>query len=174
MNYELLKNWICENYKNQQEFAKEAGLTRQYLYALLSGKRNIGKKIAQKLGNQFGFSYNYLILNDGPLFPEGTQTNSSTESNKSEGEKLNLLNDNIADLRRQIKKLHEELEEKNRQIKDLHLIIRSMNSHHRTGSSQYMVAESELELETPGQKKYEEMLNDINELREEYKQRKNG
>jgi transcriptional regulator with XRE-family HTH domain len=64
----LLKEFFKENGITQQDAADRLGILQTNVSALLLGKRNFGRKMAEKWSKAFGLRVNWLITGEGPMF----------------------------------------------------------------------------------------------------------
>lgn len=62
-----LRKWLEEHGLTQQDVADRLGISAPYVNALLTGKREFGKKMAAKWYNHFGLLPPYLMLGEGPM-----------------------------------------------------------------------------------------------------------
>ena len=74
----LLKEFFKEKGITQQDAAEALGILQTNVSALLLGKRNFGRKMAEKWSKTFGLRTNWLITGEGSMFESEapiTQTN---------------------------------------------------------------------------------------------------
>lgn len=64
----LLKEFFKEKGITQQDAADRLGILQTNVSALLLGKRNFGRKMAEKWSKAFGLRVNWLITGEGPMF----------------------------------------------------------------------------------------------------------
>lgn len=64
----LLKDFFKEKGITQQDAADRLGILQTNVSALLLGKRNFGRKMAEKWSKAFGLRVNWLITGEGPMF----------------------------------------------------------------------------------------------------------
>lgn len=64
----LLKEFFKEKGITQQDAADMLGILQTNVSALLLGKRNFGRKMAEKWSKAFGLRVNWLITGEGPMF----------------------------------------------------------------------------------------------------------
>jgi transcriptional regulator with XRE-family HTH domain len=65
---QLLKEFFKEKGITQQEAADALGILQTNVSSLLLGKRNFGRKMAEKWSQAFGIRVNWLITGEGPMF----------------------------------------------------------------------------------------------------------
>ena len=64
----LLKEFFKEKGITQQDAADRLSILQTNVSALLLGKRNFGRKMAEKWSKAFGLRVNWLITGEGPMF----------------------------------------------------------------------------------------------------------
>lgn len=71
---EKLRDYFNKIGVSQTEVADRLGVTKAYINAIFTGRRNIGKKIADKMEKELGISSVYLLTGKGNLLLEGFET----------------------------------------------------------------------------------------------------
>ena len=64
----LLKEFFKENGITQQDAADRLGILQTNVSALLLGKRNFGRKMAEKWSKAYGIRVNWLLTGEGTMF----------------------------------------------------------------------------------------------------------
>lgn len=92
----LLKEFFKEKGITQQDAADQLGILQTNVSALLLGKRNFGRKMAEKWSNAFGLRVNWLITGEGPMFEgESAITQTNVNGNNVIAHTINNLADTI-------------------------------------------------------------------------------
>ena len=65
---EELRNYFKNKGLTQREVASKLGVPYQYINAVLTGKKAIGRENAKRLGNIFGLSQSWLLTGEGEMF----------------------------------------------------------------------------------------------------------
>lgn len=90
----LLKEFFKENGITQQDAADALGILQTNVSALLLGKRNFGRKMAEKWSKAFGLRVNWLITGEGPMFDgEAPITQNNIHGNNVIAQTINNIND---------------------------------------------------------------------------------
>ena len=90
----LLKDFFKANGITQQDAAEKLGILQTNVSALLLGKRNFGRKMAEKWSNAFGLRVNWLITGEGPMFEgEAPITQNNVHGNNVIAQTINNISD---------------------------------------------------------------------------------
>ncbi len=89
---------ICEEQKiSVNELAVNIEVTPSLLYMVISGERNISKKIAKKIEDVYNYSYNWVLYGDGPRFVDNKlSTNAINDSKDHFDLKLYRMNKRLS------------------------------------------------------------------------------
>lgn len=115
MNY-YLKNAFENLGKSQKEIIKDLNRSQPYISALMSGEKQVGKKMAEELVRLYGFDYASILR--------------GSEQNVSIGDGNNNINSNISNtseldkLLKIIENQGKQIERKDKQIDELIDIIK--------------------------------------------------
>lgn len=115
---ECLKEFFKEKGLTQMKVAEMTGAQQSYVAALLNGGKQFGKKQAQKWGDIFGLSPNWLLTGTGEMFcnPSSViQQNKNGNNINGHSVKVEQKND-VEKLIDTIKECHELLRKKDEQI----------------------------------------------------------
>lgn len=66
----------------QKELAERLKVTPQYINALIQGRKEIGKKNAEKLANLYGLSKSWLLTGEGEMFANNEQTTTKNQDDE--------------------------------------------------------------------------------------------
>lgn len=90
----LLKEFFKEKGITQQEAADRLGILQTNVSALLLGKRNFGRKMAEKWSSAFGIRANWLITGEGPMLEsEASITQNNVHGNNVIAHTINNVNE---------------------------------------------------------------------------------
>jgi plasmid maintenance system antidote protein VapI len=89
---EKLKDYFCSIGIRQDVLSKELGVSQPYISQLINGKKEVGKKVANKLSEKFGLSQYWLLTGEGEMLRDQSTTNIA--SNNTYGDNASG-NDNI-------------------------------------------------------------------------------
>lgn len=81
---EKLKDYFCSIGIRQDVLSKELGVSQPYISQLINGKKEVGKKVANKLSEKFGLSQYWLLTGEGEMLRDQSTTNIA--SNKTYGD----------------------------------------------------------------------------------------
>lgn len=115
---EHLKEFFKEKGLTQMKVAEITGTQQSYIAALLNGSKQFGKKQAQKWGDIFGLSPNWLLTGTGEM----CSNSSSVIQQNQNGDNINghsvkvEQKTNIEKMLDTIKECHELLRKKDEQI----------------------------------------------------------
>lgn len=115
-----LANFFKDKGLSQTDVAKMLGTTPQYISALFSGRKNVGKKQAVKFEELFGLSASWLLTGKGNMLStpihaeEGSVQVIGNASNVNAGKTIDSLVELLKRKDEQIDRLIRLLEEKER------------------------------------------------------------
>lgn len=90
----LLKEFFKSQGITQQDAAEALGILQTNVSALLLGKRNFGRKMAEKWSKAFGLRVNWLITGEGPMFEgEAPITQNNVSGNNIIAQTINNITD---------------------------------------------------------------------------------
>lgn len=114
---EKLKEYFKNKGLTQMQVAEISGVRQSYVAALLNGSKVFGKKQAQKWGELFGLSPNWLLTGDGEMLcnPSVIQQNQNGDNINGHSIKVEHKTD-TEKLLDAIKECHELLRKKDEQI----------------------------------------------------------
>lgn len=72
---EKLKDYFCSIGIRQDVLSKELGVSQPYISQLINGKKEVGKKVANKLSEKFGLSQYWLLTGEGEMLRDQSTTN---------------------------------------------------------------------------------------------------
>nr|DAM91198.1 MAG TPA: helix-turn-helix domain protein [Caudoviricetes sp.] len=72
---EKLKDYFCSIGIRQDVLSKELGVSQPYISQLINGKKEVGKKVANKLSEKFGISQYWLLTGEGEMLRDQSTTN---------------------------------------------------------------------------------------------------
>lgn len=78
---EKLRAYFEEKGITQEELAAKLGVSQPYVNALLNDKKSFGKKQAQKWGELFGLSVNWLLTGLGDMYSDSVIQNNQNGDN---------------------------------------------------------------------------------------------
>lgn len=83
---EKLKDYFCSIGIRQDVLSKELGVSQPYISQLINGKKEVGKKVANKLSEKFGLSQYWLLTGEGEMLRDQSTTNiASTYGDNASG-----------------------------------------------------------------------------------------
>lgn len=86
-----LADYFKENGKKQDDLCTDLGVTQPYISAIISGKKTIGRRTAEKLSELYGLSYSWLLTGEGDMLAKQPTANAQhTEGNNN----TNVIGDN--------------------------------------------------------------------------------
>ena len=89
-----MKDFFKSQGITQQDAAEALGILQTNVSALLLGKRNFGRKMAEKWSNAFGLRANWLITGEGPMFEGETPiTQNNVSGNNIIAQTINNITD---------------------------------------------------------------------------------
>ena len=94
---EKLKDYFHSIGIKQDVLSKELGVSQPYISQLINGKKEVGKKVANKLSETFGLSQYWLLTGEGEMLRDQSTTN--IESNNTYGDNASGNNINITHAR---------------------------------------------------------------------------
>lgn len=94
---EKLKDYFHSIGIKQDVLSKELGVSQPYISQLINGKKEVGKKVANKLSEKFGLSQYWLLTGEGEMLRDQSTTN--IESNNTYGDNASGNNINITHAR---------------------------------------------------------------------------
>ena len=72
---EKLKDYFYSIGIRQDVLSKELGVSQPYISQLINGKKEVGKKVANKLSEKFGLSQYWLLTGEGEMLRDQSTTN---------------------------------------------------------------------------------------------------
>lgn len=82
MDYVTLKKFFKEKGYTQEDIALKLGVSEQYVNAILNGRKELGKKQAERLSNLYGLSYSWLLTGEGSMTINNNGTKPYEQSNR--------------------------------------------------------------------------------------------
>ena len=114
---ECLKEFFKEKGFTQTKIAEITGAQQSYIAALLNGSKQFGKKQAQKWGDIFGLSPNWLLTGTGEMFCSPSSVIQQNQNgNNINGHSVKVEQTDIEKFLDTIKECHELLRKKDEQI----------------------------------------------------------
>ena len=93
---EKLKDYFYSIGIRQDVLSKELGVSQPYISQLINGKKEVGKKVANKLSKKFGLSQYWLLTGEGEMLRDQSTTNiardNTYEDNASENNNMTITN----------------------------------------------------------------------------------
>lgn len=93
---EKLKDYFYSIGIKQDVLSKELGVSQPYISQLINGKKEVGKKVANKLSEKFGLSQYWLLTGEGEMLREQSTTNIARNNtygdNASENNNMTITN----------------------------------------------------------------------------------
>lgn len=93
---EKLKDYFCSIGIRQDVLSKELGVSQPYISQLINGKKEVGKKVANKLSEKFGLSQYWLLTGEGEMLRDQSTTNIASNNtygdNASENNNITITN----------------------------------------------------------------------------------
>ena len=77
--HEKLKQYFENQGISQKEIADKTDTTKQYINAILNGRRRIGRLQAEKMETQFGLSSVWLLTGEGPMLRTASEATPRTD-----------------------------------------------------------------------------------------------
>lgn len=106
--------------ENPVDFARKLGSTKELIYMIQKGKRNISKKLAYKIQDVYGIPFDYSYLGKGYL----TIDNSLIINDMSYDDELSIVKSELEEYKNMVMKLQQQT------IQDQKEIIRLTNQLH--------------------------------------------
>lgn len=88
-----LKTFFKGYGKRQEDVANELGVKQQYISALMSGKRGIGRRMADKLSVMYGLSTSWLLTGEGEMLIKEPKNSNNVQVNDGNNN-TNVIGDN--------------------------------------------------------------------------------
>lgn len=75
-----IKGYLDKKGIKQVDIAKQLGVSKAYINALLAGRSKFGKEVAEIWQKEYGFSKSFLLTGEGPMLIDSStqETNSDT------------------------------------------------------------------------------------------------
>lgn len=77
---EKLKDYFYSIGIKQDVLSKELGVSQPYISQLINGKKEVGKKVANKLSEKFGLSQYWLLTGEGEMLRDQSTTNIDSDN----------------------------------------------------------------------------------------------
>lgn len=91
-----LKDYFYSIGIKQDVLSKELGVSQPYISQLINGKKEVGKKVANKLSEKFGLSQYWLLTGEGEMLRDQSTTNIERNNtygdNASENNNMTITN----------------------------------------------------------------------------------
>lgn len=90
-----LKDYFYSIGIKQDVLSKELGVSQPYISQLINGKKEVGKKVANKLSEKFGLSQYWLLTGEGEMLRDQSTTNiarDNTYGDNASGNNINITN----------------------------------------------------------------------------------
>ena len=110
-----LKEFFKEKNITQVQIADMTGVNQSYIAALLNNTKQFGKKTAQKWGDTFGISPNWLLTGDGEMMKPSIFQNNQNGDNIN-GQSVTVNKTETDKLLEALNACHELLRKKDEQI----------------------------------------------------------
>lgn len=110
---EKLKDYFCSIGIRQDVLSKELGVSQPYISQLINGKKEVGKKVANKLSEKFGLSQYWLLTGEGEMLRDQSTTNIA--SNNTYGDNASG-NNNITITNARTRTREEDEDDKHKEI----------------------------------------------------------
>lgn len=90
-----LKDYFYSIGIKQDVLSKELGVSQPYISQLINGKKEVGKKVANKLSEKFGLSQYWLLTGEGEMLRDQSTTNidsDNTYGDNAIGNNITIMN----------------------------------------------------------------------------------
>lgn len=99
---EKLKDYFYSIGIKQDVLSKELGVSQPYISQLINGKKEVGKKVANKLSEKFGLSQYWLLTGEGEMLRDQSTTNIDSDNTYGDNASGNTREEDEEDKHKEI------------------------------------------------------------------------